>query len=230
MKKICTLISMVILVMSCRLSGQSNFQLSPEAFEQKARETGVQILDVRTPEEFKSGYIAGALQANWYEPKEFADRTQHLDPKKPILIYCASGVRSGEAAKMLRTKGFTVYELTGGLNKYKKEGRAIVTDQPVKQLSEADFEKLTTSSSTVLVDFGAAWCPPCRKMEPVLAELQQELPNQFALQKLDGGVQIDLMKSLNVDALPHFLVYKNGVKTWEKQGIVSLDELKKAIQ
>lgn len=230
MQRITTLLCLLVLGMNCRLAGQSNFQLTPETFEQKVKEPGAQVLDVRTAEEFKAGYIAGALQANWLQPAEFVDRTRFLDAGKPVLIYCASGVRSGEAAKQLRTKGYTVYELTGGLNKYKKEGRAIVADQPIKQISMAEYDILTRSAGTVLVDFGAPWCPPCRKMEPVLAELQTALPGKFNLQKIDGGIHTDLMKTIHVDALPHFLVYKNGVKTWEKQGIVSLEELKQAIQ
>ncbi|MBZ5856289.1 thioredoxin family protein [Flavihumibacter profundi] len=65
-----------------------------------------------------------------------------------------------------------------------------------------------------MVDFGAPWCPPCRKIKPVLAELQKSLPGTFVLQKNDGGIHTDLMKSLNIKALPHFFVYKKGVKVW----------------
>jgi len=44
-----------------------------------------QILDVRTAGEFQSGHIANALQANWLDPKEFKNRTQHLDKSKTII-------------------------------------------------------------------------------------------------------------------------------------------------
>lgn len=230
MKKSTLAILLIFILASCQLGAQTGFQLTPDAFEQKTKDTGMQILDVRTAEEFKSGYIAGALQANWLSATEFAERTKYLDVQKPILIYCASGVRSGEAAKQLRTRGYTVYELSGGMNKYKKEGHSFITDSPVHQLSLTEFEQLTNSDKIVLVDFGAPWCPPCRKMEPVLAELQKEYPDKFRLQKIDGGVHTELMKAVQVGALPHFMVYKNGKKTWEKQGIVSLEELKKVIQ
>jgi len=126
MQRITTLLCLLVLGMNCRLAGQSNFQLTPESFEQKVKEAGAQVLDVRTPEEFKAGYIAGALQANWLQPAEFADRTRFLDKGKPVLIYCASGVRSGEAAKQLRLNGFMVYELSGGLNKYKKKAAPLL--------------------------------------------------------------------------------------------------------
>jgi thioredoxin-like negative regulator of GroEL len=146
------------------------------------------------------------------------------------MIYCAGGKRSTNAAQALRSKGYIVYELTGGLNKWKLEGRPVIADEAVPPFTSADYEKMIQQSSTVLVDFGAPWCPPCRKMEPVLAELQKSLPGTFVLQEIDGGIHTDLMKSLDIEAFPHFFVYKKGVKVWEKQGIVSIDELRRAIQ
>jgi rhodanese-related sulfurtransferase len=225
-------ITLLLLLLVTQISSKAQVadQLSPAAFEQQCLLPATQILDVRTAEEYKTGYIAGALQANWLNKEEFKLRTQHLNAKKPVLIYCASGGRSADAAKQLRAAGFIVSELIGGLNKYKREGLALKVDQPVPQFSMADFQALVSSAPVVLVDFGAPWCPPCKKMEPVLMSLQNDLAGKFSLQKIDGGVHINLMKSLQVDALPHFLVYKNGKKTWEKQGIVSLDELKTALQ
>lgn len=82
----------------------------------------------------------------------------------------------------------------------------------------------------MLVDFGAAWCPPCKQMEPVLEKLAKDLPGAFKLVKVDGGNDIDVMKSQKVEALPVFIIYKNGKETWRKQGVIELDVLKKALQ
>ena len=62
----------------------------------------------------------------------------------------------------------------------------------------------------VLVDFGAEWCPPCKKMEPVLNQFMKQNATKLTLVKMDGGVETELMKTLNVDALPTFILYKNG--------------------
>ena len=67
-------------------------------------------------------------------------------------------------------------------------------------------------------------------MEPVLKQLQQDLPNEFKLAAIDAGVHTELMKQLKVDALPHFFVYKKGQLVWQQQGIVSLEELKAKIR
>jgi len=92
-----------------------------------------------------------------------------------------------------------------------------------------EYKALLSGNDTYLVDFGAEWCPPCKKMEPVLASLQKELAGKFVFRKIDAAVQTDIMKAVNVDALPVFIIYKNGKEVWRKQGITSLEELKKQI-
>jgi thioredoxin-like negative regulator of GroEL len=79
-------------------------------------------------------------------------------------------------------------------------------------------------NETILVDFGATWCPPCKKMEPVLATLQQKAAGKYNLVKIDGGVHLTIMQQLKVEALPTFIIYKNGKEVWRKQGIVNLEE------
>jgi thioredoxin-like negative regulator of GroEL len=63
-------------------------------------------------------------------------------------------------------------------------------------------------------------------MYPVLAQLQAELKDQFKLVKIDGGMHTDVMKSLQVDGIPFFIIYKKGKETWRRQGVVALNELK----
>ena len=94
----------------------------------------------------------------------------------------------------------------------------------------ADFQSPRLGKVTegeVLVDFGASWCPPCKRMEPVLDELVREKGSQFRLFKVDGGKDTDVMKAQQVDALPVFIIYKNGKEVWRHQGIVSKEELLK---
>lgn len=221
---------MAAICWSCNLNGQSGKAVAPAAFQALLEEgKSYQLLDVRTAQEFKTGFIKGALQADWLNSQEFTTRTQHLDPAKPIYIYCASGIRSADAAKALHKKGFQVTEMAGGLNAWKKQGLPVEQQEATKQMSKVEFENLIRSSDVVLVDAGASWCPPCRKMEPVLQQLQQELPTQFKLAQIDAGVHTELMKQLRVDALPHFFVYKKGQLVWQQQGVVSLEELKAKI-
>ena len=84
-----------------------------------------QLLDVRTPEEWSEGIIKGALKINFFEAN-FSEQLNNLDKTKPVYVYCKSGGRSGKASNQLRNKGFTVYNLIGGISAWKAEGKTIV--------------------------------------------------------------------------------------------------------
>jgi rhodanese-related sulfurtransferase len=92
-------------------SASVELTISTTAFSKAIAQPDAQILDVRTAGEYQSGHIANALQANWLDPKEFKNRTQHLDKSKTIYIYCQSGGRSASAQTALIQAGFTLVNL-----------------------------------------------------------------------------------------------------------------------
>jgi rhodanese-related sulfurtransferase len=201
--------------------------LSTAEFEKRISNQQPQLLDVRTAGEYQSGHIKNSLQADWLNKDQFADRIKYLDKNKPLLVYCASGMRSGAAAKWLLDNGFTdVQNLKGGMVSWKLEGKPVEAADTKAQLTADQYKELSKSGDIVLVDFGAEWCPPCKKMEPVLQQLQKELTGKFKLVKVDGGIDINVMKAQKVETLPVFIIYKNGKETWRKQGVVELSELK----
>lgn len=229
MKKIFVVLFSAAYLFACNSDAQ-NTSLSPQQFESAINTGNFQLLDVRTAGEYQSGHLKNALQADWNNQEQFIDRTKYLDKSKPLLVYCASGIRSGNAAKYLNSIGFkTVQNLEGGLNKWKYEGRAVEAVSNIAQLTMDAYNKSTQQSAIVLVDFGAEWCPPCKKMEPVLKEIQTDKNLHFSLVKVDGGNDIDVMKANQVSALPVFIIYKNGKETWRKQGVVDALELKKVL-
>src|SRR5437868_3773366 len=93
-------------------------------FEKRINTQQPQLLDVRTAGEYQSGHIKKSLQADWLNKEQFTDRIKYLDKNKPLLVYCASGMRSGAAAKWLLENGFTdVQNLKGGMVSWKLEGK-----------------------------------------------------------------------------------------------------------
>ena len=205
--------------------------LSPAQFQQQILAGQSQLLDVRTAGEYKQGHLSNALQADWTNSAEFADRVKYLDKNKPLLVYCASGGRSGLAATWLVKQGFVkVDNLTGGMIAWKQASLPFVTEEATRQMTAEEYAKLIRSSGVVLVDFGAEWCPPCKKMEPVLASLQKELAGKYTLVKVDGGRDTEMMKANGVSALPVFIVYKNGKETYRVQGVVEKEILKAQLQ
>lgn len=215
----------LVLTFSASMAFSQTAVADAEAFN-KAISTGkVQVLDVRTADEYKSEHIDKSLQANWLDKKEFLDRTSHLDKSIPVYIYCLSGGRSAAAAEVLRANGYKVTNLEGGITAWKAKNKPLVgVSANAKQTSMSAYNGQIRSTRMVLVDFGAEWCPPCKKMEPVLTQFMKENGKSVTLVKMDGGIETELMKTLNVDALPTFILYKDGKEYKRKQGIVTKEE------
>jgi rhodanese-related sulfurtransferase len=226
-------LSMLLLLFAGAVSCQSqpaNTQLNAQQFEDGIRQPNIQLLDVRTAAEYKRGHLAKSLQADWNNRSQFEDRTQHLDKNKPLYVYCLSGGRSAAAASWLRAQGYkNVYELIGGFNGWVGNNKPVEGGVNLPQLSLEAYQAIANSGKVVLVDFGASWCPPCKKMEPILAEIIAEKGNLFKFAKVDGGNDYDVMKAQQVEALPVFILYKNGKEMWRHQGLVSKEELDKQI-
>jgi rhodanese-related sulfurtransferase len=211
--------------LSCK-SQQDSAKLNPDAFEKGIASTAVQILDVRTTGEYNTGHIKNSLQADWNNQSQFKDRLQYVDKENPVYVYCLAGGRSAAAANWMRENGFKkVIELQGGINAWKNANKNLEGNNPEPQMTPEQYQSSIPKDKTVLVDFGATWCPPCIKMNPVIEELQKEKSISFLLVKIDGGVHLDVMKAMQVEALPVFIIYKNGKEVWRKQGIVSKEEL-----
>ena len=220
----------MLLVVSCLLGPAVNAQektaLNADEFEQAIHKDSIQLLDVRTAAEYKAGHLENSLLADWKDEKEFDRRIAFIDKNKPVYVYCLGGSRSAAAAVKMRATGYAhVYELQGGINAWKAGNKMVEGKINEKQLSLADAAKSINIPSFVLVDFGAEWCPPCKKMEPVIKHLQATNPGKFKLFKIDGGRDEDLMKQYDVTALPVFILFKNGKQVWRKDGIAEEKEI-----
>lgn len=211
---------MVLLLSSCRNVAQTGSELDVNAYEKALTDKNIQLLDVRTAGEFGSGHLSGALQADWTDRGQFADRTSHLDPKRPVFVYCLSGGRSAAAADYLRSKGFQVTNLSGGITAWNRAGKPLEGASKKAETLPAEYARLIKSAPTVIVDFGADWCPPCRRMEPVLTAFMKDKSDAVVkLVKMDGGIETTLMKTLGVTALPTFILYHNGTEHKRFQGV-----------
>ncbi len=229
--KLCiSLFLMSSFLMSCAQSSTSASQvLNAAAYKEAIAAKNIQVLDVRTAAEFNAGHIQNALQANWLDQKEFANRTQHLDKNLTVYVYCQVGARSASAQAALEAKGYNVINLEGGLSNWKMNGFPVEGAANTAQMSVEDLNTTTSSNKIVLVEIGGDWCPPCRKMLPVLEKLKQKPAAPFYFLKVDGANDIDVMKSLNAEGLPTFILFKNGKETWRHEGLVTLEEFNAAL-
>ena len=84
------------------------------------------VLDVRTPEEFTAGHIAGAKNIDFHGP-DFEKKLSALEKKQPYLVHCAAGGRSAKARELMKKLQFqTIYHLEGGLKAWEKAGQPVV--------------------------------------------------------------------------------------------------------
>ena len=80
------------------------------------------IIDVRTPEEFASGYLENAVNID-YNSAAFSDEIKTLDKNRTYLIYCRSGARSSQALGLMAVLQFAeVYNISGGITAWQAGG------------------------------------------------------------------------------------------------------------
>lgn len=73
------------------------------------------VIDVRTPEEFATGHLDGAVNINWEDPT-FTDQVATLDKDGVYVLYCRSGNRAGQALDAMTSMGFTNLTNAGSVN------------------------------------------------------------------------------------------------------------------
>jgi len=103
-----------------QLSGRmvSGKEAEPDSWNERC----LVILDVRTPREFLSGHLNGAINLDFRSPS-FRDQISSLDRHANYLLYCRTGVRSGRAIELMVSLGFSeLYNLTKGIEEWLKEG------------------------------------------------------------------------------------------------------------
>lgn len=203
--------------------------LTATEFNAKIKELpAAPIIDVRTPGEFDGGHLANALNYNWNDGT-FAGNISKLDKSKPVFVYCLSGGRSAAAAQKMRADGFKeVYEMDGGLMKWRAANLPETTDKTVAKpmgMTKQEYDALLKEDKIVLVDFYADWCAPCKKMKPYLDEIARDMAGKVEVVRINADENPQLCKYLGVDALPVLKVYKQKAETWSNTGFIEKDKV-----
>ncbi len=96
--------------------------LSPQEFYNATANKDIQLVDVRTAEEFGEGHLAHAANIDVLED-DFSSKVKSLDPNQPVYVYCRSGKRSEKASSILKGLGFKeVYDMEGGYLNWESKG------------------------------------------------------------------------------------------------------------
>ena len=185
-----------------------------------------QLLDVRTPEEYRTEHIGNAVNVNW-NGNDFVTKATTYDKSKPIFVYCKVGGRSTQAAAKLAELGFKeIYNLDGGIMKWNAAGNGKPSAKIIG-MCDQEYGELVKSSDKVMIDFNAKWCAPCQKMKPYILKLETEMKDKVKIVSLDADENKTIIEQLKIDGLPTIIVYEKGKEVWRNVGYISEEDLKK---
>lgn len=96
-----------------------------------------------------------------------------------------------------------------------------------KKITTAEFEnEVLNAKETVIVDFFATWCGPCKMLSPVLDEFSEKHP-EIKIVKIDVDEETPLAIKFGVASIPTLILFKNGKAVNTKLGYMTLDQVEK---
>ena len=224
-----TLIGSVLLFV-CSSNSQPYINLNPIEFQTAIVKEGGIILDVRTPQEVSSGAIENASTIDFYD-QDFERKISKIQKDKTVFVYCKSGGRSSQAAKLLVKSGqYKVVNLSGGIMAWQSAQLPLIRtskkeDTSIQDLSISDFDALLSQNNLVLADFHTLWCMPCRKISPIIDELKEEYTKSAQILRIDMDNSELLAESFEIKAVPTLILFKNSKEIWRHTGLISKEEL-----
>ena len=216
----------LFLFSSCNSQNPSVKNLNPSQFEKGIAQADIQLVDVRTPEEYKEKHITGSKNIN-IDDANFETEIKSLDKSKPIYLYCLAGARSKRAADFAANNGFKeVYNLESGINSWLGENKPVTNSNGEKVKSNSigmSFDDylahLKASNKLVLVDFNAVWCGPCKTLKPIVQKVIKKNADKVELFDIDVDKNSTVANTMNVRSIPLLILYKQGKEVWRNLGL-----------
>ncbi len=100
----------------------------------------------------------------------------------------------------------------------------------ITEITTANFQnEVVNSKGTVLIDFWATWCGPCRMLSPIVDDVAATHP-ELKVGKVNIDEQPDLANQFNVMSIPTLIVFKDGQKVNESVGLVAKEKIEELIK
>lgn len=124
------------------------------------------------------------------------------------------------------TVGLLASLLSGGMSGCAKQDDA--NSAVISIAKQEEFDNLVLKASTpVIVDFYADWCPPCRRLAPVLKDVANQYTGKVAVVKVNVDKMPELAQKYSINAIPTLIGFKNGSIQFKQTGAPPSEELKK---
>ena len=92
------------------------------------------------------------------------------------------------------------------------------------------FNQVINSGETVLVDFSAEWCGPCKMMVPILKELKSQVKDDVKIIKVDIDKQPQIASEYQISGVPTLMIFKNGEVKWRQSGVLPAHQLRSVLE
>lgn len=106
-----------------------------------------------------------------------------------------------------------------------------MASEKVRTFAESSFEQGVLKALTpVLVDFWAAWCAPCRRLEPIVDALAAEFDGRLTVGKVDVDENLGVADRYGVRSIPTLILFKNGQVVEQVVGLIDRDRLRRLVE
>lgn len=171
-------------------------KVSPDEFEKIIQDKNVQLVDVRTPEEYVIDHLKGAVNID-FKKRTFPDYVTILNKNKPVAVYCHTANRSGKAALIMQSLGFKkIYDLDGGIKAWRAGAKPLSSTDNAKnkKIQQLIKEKAATLKASNVV--GKDHQVGVDEFEKLVKEgnvrlIDVRTPKEYAEGHIDGAINVD---------------------------------------
>jgi len=221
LKKTFTNVFLLFTIIGFSQGNSANILL--DAFYSKIKsQKNPQIIDARGADEFALNHIEGAINFN-LKSEDYEKHVAALNPSKPVFIYSIAAYRSGLLSTDLAKRGFSeVYILEGGIASWIGGGKPFYSNLKSK-LSLAEYKKILTDHTYVLVDIGSKYCATCKTVKPILESLRTQYGEKLKIIEIELEESPQVIADLKtVKVFPTLIFYQNSKIVFKKDGLGDL--------